>query len=295
MIRLSRTTTSWPSPSNLSVRCEARNPAPPVINILIIIFLKSNVPSRNGVCTHKLTLNVKAGIIEEGKYQSSEKGTPQGGLISPVLANIYLHYVLDEWFAEEIQHLLTGRSFLIRYADDFVLGFEHESDARRVLEVLPKRLGKFGLSIHPDKTRLLSFQRPHRSEKKDKQNGTFDFLGFTHYWCRSLRGHWVIKRRTSRKRLKRALQRVGQWCKYNRHIPVQEQHDKLCRKLIGYYQYYGLRGNYDCLLRVFWEVQCQWRRWLSRRSQKSGISWEKFKKFLKRFPLPLPRIVHKMV
>jgi len=238
---------------------------------------------------------LNAGILDGQDVTHPTKGTPQGGVISPLLANIYLHYVLDEWFAAEIQPRLSGRSFLVRYADDFVLGFENESDAKRVLAVLAKRLGKYGLSIHPEKTRLLPFKRPPSSEKKDRDNGTFDFLGFTHYWCRSRRGFWVIKRRTSRKRLKCALQRANQWCKEHRHLPVDVQHQTLCRKLKGYYQYYGLRGNYECLSRVFWEVQSKWQRWLSRCSQKSRISWEKFGEFLKRFPLPPPRIVHRNV
>jgi group II intron reverse transcriptase/maturase len=177
---------------------------------------------------------LKAGIQEGGSVTHPETGTPQGGVISPLLSNIFLHTVLDEWFVEQVQPRLRGRSFLIRFADDFVIGCEFEDDARRVSEVLAKRLAKYGLSLHPDKTRLVQFRRPPRGKSEAEGNGTFDFLGFTHYWGRSRRGFWVIKRRTGRKRLQRSMLAISQWCRRNRHESMILQCKKLGQKLRGH-------------------------------------------------------------
>jgi group II intron reverse transcriptase/maturase len=238
---------------------------------------------------------LKAGVIEGKKLFYPEKGTPQGGVISPLLANIYLHYVLDEWFVKEILPRLKGKAFLIRFADDFVIVFEYESDARRVLEVLPKRMEKYKLTIHPKKTRLVAFKRPPKESEKDKESGSFDFLGFTHYWAKSRQGYWVIKRRTARKRLRRAVRAINDWCRKNRHMDVKEQFRKLSQKLKGHYQYYGLRCNYQCMDIVYNHTKKLWRKWLSRRSQKARLSWEKYRRIGERFPLPAPRIIHKYV
>ncbi len=240
---------------------------------------------------------LNAGILDGKELFYPEKGTPQGGVISPLLANIYLHYVLDEWWVKDVQSLLKGRCFLIRFADDYVLGFELESDAQRVLAVLPKRMEKYGLTVHPDKTQLVKFSKSARYAPKDRTNGTFDFLGFTHYRSMSRQGYWVIKRRTIRKRLKRALKRIHDWCKFNRHLPLWEQFDKLRRKLLGHYQYYGIRSNMRMLERVYQAVVHQWQKWLSRRSQKGrGLRvWSRFEKILARYPLPKPRIAHQSV
>jgi RNA-directed DNA polymerase len=235
---------------------------------------------------------LKAGILEEGKLTHPETGTPQGGVASPLLANIYLHTVLDEWFVEQVQPRLRGRSFLIRFADDFVVGCEFEDDARRVLEVLAKRLAKYGLSLHPDKTRLVQFRRPPRGQSSAEGNGTFDFLGFTHFWTLSRRGFWVIKRRTARKRKARSMRALSQWCRRNRHEPLGVQCQKLGQKLRGHYGYYGITGNFHALEDVYQHTRQVWRKWLSRRSWKSYISWEKFLKLEKVFALPAPRIVH---
>jgi len=235
---------------------------------------------------------LKAGILEGEKLTHPETGTPQGGVISPLLANIYLHTVLDEWFAQQVQPRLRGRSFLIRFADDFVVGCEFEDDARRVLEVLAKRLAKYGLSLHPEKTRLVQFRRPPRGKPPADGNGTFDFLGFTHHWTLSRRGFWVIKRRTARKRLQRSMRAISQWCKRNRHEPMAVQCKQLGQKLRGHYGYYGIVGNFRALETVFQHTRQAWRKWLSRRSWKSYVSWEKFLKLEKVFDLPAPRIVH---
>lgn len=234
---------------------------------------------------------LKAGVLEDGTLSYPERGTPQGGVISPMLANVYLHRVLDEWYVREVKPRLKGRSFLIRFADDFVIGCELEQDARRIMAVLPKRFGRYKLTIHPKKTKLIKFSKP-RSEEAAGGNGTFDFLGFTHYWTRSRRGYWVIKRETAGKRLRRAMKRVWQWCQRNRHEPVREQYRTLCQKLRGHYQYYGIRGNYGRMARLYQAVERAWRYWLSRRSNESHLSVEKFAKVTTKLPLPRPRIVH---
>ena len=226
-----------------------------------------------------------------------EAGTPQGGVISPLLANVYLHYVLDVWFAEEVQPRLKGRAFLVRYADDFVMGFACEEDARRVLAVLPKRFGKYGLTIHPDKTRLVPFARPQKQvgpsepESKDRP-GTFDFLGFTHHWGKSRKGNQTVKRCTSASRIRRFAKAMAEWCRRNRHRPIKEQHQKLKQKLHGHYGYYGITGNYARLNRVKRIVVECWRKWLSRRSRKAKLCWDAMVALLERLPLPAPRVVH---
>jgi len=233
-----------------------------------------------------------AGVLEGQTLTHPETGSPQGGVISPMLSNIYLHHVLDDWFVCDVQPRLKGRAFLIRFADDFVVGCELESDARRVLNVLPKRFARFGLTIHPEKTKLVSFRKPGPQGAPERGNGTFDFLGFTHYWSKSRRGYWVVKRRTARKRLNRANKALWQWCRANMHRPIVEQHKDLCQKLRGHYQYYGLRSNYEALNVVYRRTQYAWRHWLSRRDRKHVIIWEQFWKLLEQFPLPPPRIIH---
>jgi RNA-directed DNA polymerase len=226
--------------------------------------------------------------MEGESIHHPEQGTPQGGVISPILSNIFLHYVLDDWYKWEVHPRLKGRSFLIRWADDFIIGFEYKSDAERVMKVLPKRFERYKLSLHPDKTSLVCFSKPF-TKKESKDRGTFDFLGFTFYWGKGLKGYWIIKKRTARKRLSRFMKRIWQWCKENLHEPIGEQYEMLCSKLRGFYQYYGVRGNYKALEVVFEYTEKAWRRWLSRRSQKGEVL---FGTLRKTYPLPLPRIVH---
>jgi RNA-directed DNA polymerase len=251
---------------------------------------------RDGVLLRLIGKWLKAGVLDAGTLTYPDQGSPQGGVISPLLANIYLHYVLDVWFEQEVQPRLKGRAFLIRYADDFVMGFTCEEDARRVMDVLPKRFGKYGLTIHPDKTRLLAFQPPSRSDRpvssRAGEPGTFDFLGFTHFWGRSRKGFWVVKRRTAASRFRRAIQMITQWCRFNRHRPVAEQHQTLSQKLRGHFAYYGLLGNGEALRRFRDTVTGLWRKWLSRRKRASLLSWDHFNLLLKRFPLPRPAVVH---
>jgi group II intron reverse transcriptase/maturase len=231
---------------------------------------------------------LNAGVMEGESIHHPEQGTPQGGVISPILSNIFLHYVLDDWFKREVRPRLKGRSFLIRWADDFIIGFEYKSDAERVMKVLPRRFERYNLSLHPDKTSLVRFSKPF-TKKERKERGTFDFLGFTFYWGKGLKGYWVIKKRIARKRLSRFMKRIWQWCKENLHEPIGEQHKMLCSKLRGFYQYYGVRSNYKALEVVFEHTEKAWRRWLSRRSHKGKVLFEDLRKT---YPLPLPRIVH---
>jgi hypothetical protein len=239
---------------------------------------------------------LNAGVLEEGVLTKPEAGTPQGGVISPLLANIYLHYVLDVWFEQEVKPRLRGRAFLIRYADDFVIGFDCEEDARRVLEVLPKRFGKFGLNLHPDKTRLVPFERPTQTPRNASevpaQPETFDLLGFTHYWGRSHRGFWVVKRKTACNRLQRAIKKVADWCRANFHKPLTAQCRTLSQKIRGHCAYYGITGNADALQRFRAAVVRTWHKWLGRRHRHGNLSWPSFVQLLERYPLPNVRVVH---
>lgn len=200
--------------------------------------------------------------------------------------------MLDEWFVKEVLPRLRGRVFLIRFADDYIIGCELESDARRIMEVLPKRFQRYGLTIHPTKTKLVRFGRPPRGSRKDEQNGTFDFLGFTHYWARTRQGYWIIKKKTIKKRQRRAMTRIWQWCRDNRHRPIREQYAILSAKLRGYYQYYAVRHNYRALAIVRQYATRTWRYWLNRRTRTSRISGETMDQLEKMFELPKPRIIH---
>lgn len=248
---------------------------------------------RDGVLRRVIDKWLKAGVLEEGAVSYPLAGTPQGGVISPLLANIYLHEVVDQWFEEVVKPRLEGEAFLIRYADDFVMVFASERDARRVMEVLPKRFGKYGLSVHPEKTRMVDFRCPPPQRKK--RGGSVDLLGFTHYWGRSRKGRWVVKRQTASKRLTRALRAVEQWCKRNRHRPVVEQHAVLGRKLRGHCAYYGITGNAQRLQDFRHGLTWIWQRWLNRRGQHRAMPWDRFHRLLKRYPLPPAVAIHSVL
>jgi RNA-directed DNA polymerase len=258
-------------------------------------FLKRRV--RDGVLLRLIGKWLNAGVLEDGCVAHPETGSPRGGVVSPLLSNLFLQYVLDEWFAHEVRPRLRGRSFLIRSADDFVMGSSHEADARRVLAVLPKRFAKSGLTIHPEKARLVPFERPDRGPATSGPGrrtppGTFDLLGFTHLWSRSLRGNWVVKRQTARSRLSRGLSSLSQGCRQNRHPPVATQHRTLCQKLVGHFAYYGITGN-SVALSLFRHLATDiWRRWLSRQRRDGTIPWSEFARFLERYPLPPPLAIH---
>ena len=260
-------------------------------------FLDQRV--RDGVLRRTIDKWLKAGVMEAGNLSHPHTGTPQGGVASPILSNIYLHKVLDEWFEETVKPRLRGAACLIRFADDFVLVFQLETDARRVLEVLPKRFDRYSLRLHPDKTRLVRFERPRgkaepREAQPHEEPRSFDFLGFTHYWEKSRRGIWVVKRKTASDRFSRALQRLNLWCQRNRHAPMTRQHAQLLSKLRGHYGYYGITGNSRSLNSLHHWAKRIWRKWLSRRSRTSNLTWERFNLLLERYPLPNPRICHEV-
>jgi RNA-directed DNA polymerase len=250
---------------------------------------------RDGVLLRLIGKWLHAGVLEEGELSYPEAGTPQGGVVSPLLANIYLHEVLDKWFEKEVRPRIHGRAFLVRYADDFVIAFAREEDARRVKEVLPKRMGKYGLTLHPEKTRLVKFGRPPKQGPpagggKQEEPGSFELLGFLHYWGRSRKGRWVVKRRTAGSRLRRSLKRLREWCRRNRHKKVAEQQKELVKKVKGHYAYFGIRGNLDALKSYWHEAKRAWREWLNRRSDRARMSWERMKRLLERYPLPPPQL-----
>jgi group II intron reverse transcriptase/maturase len=254
-------------------------------------FLQQRI--RDGVVLRLIGKWLNAGVMEDGAVTHPEAGSPQGGVISPLLANVYLHYVLDEWFAREVRPRLRGRAYMVRYADDFVIGFTDDEDSRRVKAVLPKRFGKYGLTIHPDKTRLVPFRKPEgeRNPPTTGGLGTFDFLGFTHFWARSRKGTWVLKRKTAASRFTRAVRTISQWCRQHRHDPIDEQHKMLCQKMRGHAGYYGIVGNSPALSRFYHEVLRIWRKWLMRRRRAWRVSWDWFRRLLTRYPVPYLRTI----
>ncbi len=254
-------------------------------------FLDQRV--RDGVIRRAIGKWLNAGVMEAGEVRHPQRGTPQGGVISPLLSNVYLHEVLDEWFEHEVRPRLRGRAFEVRYADDAVLVFEREDDARRVLEVLAKRLAKYGLRLHPDKTRLVDFRSPSQAQRGGSPRGrSFAMLGFTHFWGRSRKGRWVVKRKTAKERFSRALKAIDQWCRAHRHERVAQQCAALSRKVRGHYAYYGITGNVRALQRFLYETERRWRKWLNRRSWRARMTWERFDRMRKTYPLPPARVVH---
>ena len=240
---------------------------------------------RDGVIRRLLDKWLNAGVLEGGAVAHPEQGTPQGGVISPILANVYLHVVLDQWFERDVWPRLKGRAQCIRYADDFVLLFEQEHDARRVMAVLGKRFERFGLKLHPKKTRLLSYNSPELGLERAQRERSFDFLGFTHYWARSRKGRWIVKQRTAKDRVSRTLARVKERCRLMMHDPLPKQHRELCVLLRGHFGYYGITGNGDALSRVRHETERIWGRALARRNRRR-FAWQRFTPLLTRYALP---------
>jgi group II intron reverse transcriptase/maturase len=236
-----------------------------------------------GKCLH-------VGVLDGEEYSEPEEGTVQGSVLSPLLGNVYLHHVLDEWLERDVRPRLRGRAHLVRYADDFIIGFEQEDDAKRVMAVLRQRFARFGLQLHPDKTRLLPFGRPTGGASGGKGPGTFDFLGFTHYWRRSRWGKWYPSLKTRTARLRRAITAVADWCRRHRHLAVKEQHAALTRRLTGHYNYFAVNGNSRSPATLFHEAQRAWHKWLGRRSQRAYLNWDRFADMLRVYPLPRPTI-----
>jgi RNA-directed DNA polymerase len=257
-------------------------------------FLRLRV--RDGVLLLLIDKWLKAGVMEDGSVSYPDAGTPQGGVISPLLSNVFLHYVLDLWFEQDVKPRMRHRAFLIRYADDFVIGFRDQHDAQRVMDVIPKRLGRYGLTVHPTKTKLVPFRPPSSGTRdgngsREDRPGTFDLLGFTHYWGRSRRGHWVVKLKTAADRFSRSVRSIDSWCRDNRHISIREQQQKLNAKLRGHYAYYGVTGNSGALSRFLCEVERRWRKWLYRRSRSRSMNWIRFRRLLQRYQLVRVRTV----
>jgi RNA-directed DNA polymerase len=251
----------------------------------------------DGVIRRMIDKWLKAGVLEEGRLHRPIEGSPQGGVVSPCLSNVYLHYVLDEWFERDVRPRLKGRAILVRYADDLVMAFENFLDAKRVLAVLGKRLARYGLTLHPDKTRFIDFRfkRPNGAVHPAADGTTFDFLGFTHVWGKTKKGINVVRQVTAKSRFARALRSVADWCRYNRHRSMTDQHAHLSEMMRGHYVYYGVTGNGRRLRWYAHQVVRIWKKWLSRRDRQGAFTWNRLNEFLKRHPLPPARIVHRYV
>lgn len=240
---------------------------------------------------------LKSGIMEGRNYYASEKGTPQGGVVSPILANIYLHYLLDVWFLRDIRPDCKGKAEMIRYCDDFLICVEKREDAEEILSQLEQRLEKGKLKLSQEKTRIVRFNRPNRRDKGDRGSkpGTFNFLGFTHYWEKSRNGLYKVGRRTENLRLKRAVVKVRVWLQENRNRMLLEDIWKRASQiLVGHYSYYGVSGNYNRIKQFRYLVERLLFKWLNRRSQKRSFNWEQFSNYVRMFPLPKPKIYHKL-
>ncbi len=249
---------------------------------------------RDGVLIRTIGKWLNAGIMEDGQRTKPTKGTPQGGVISPLLANIFLHEVLDAWFHRYAKPLIGGRAELVRYADDFVILCDRKEDAERFYKGVFPRFEKFGLILHPEKTKLVPFKRPPHGGPNESES--WDFLGFTHYWTRSRKGHWVIFRKTMASRLSRGLNAIGEWCRTHRHLPVKVQHQILSRKLNGHCAYYGITGNSVALVKFRRGMRGRWMKWLRRRSNAAyAKNWDWWSRFHERYPLPPARAIHSII
>jgi RNA-directed DNA polymerase len=252
---------------------------------------------RDGVVRRTIDKWLKAGVLEEGRIMHPEAGTPQGSGISPLLMNVFMHHVLDLWVEHVVKPHCEGRVALYRFADDALIVCASERDALRIRAALPKRCAKYGLKLHPDKTRVLRFTRPlypqeaQRLQQPEVKPETFEFLGFTHYWGRSQKGAWVVQRKTAAARFTRSLKRIAEWCRTHRHYPVAWQHEQLGPKVRGHFTYYAITGNLRTVQTFRLAVARVWRKWLNRRSQRRGMTWERFARACQRYPLPAVRVV----
>ncbi len=246
---------------------------------------------RDGVIRTLVDRWLNAGVLEQGRLTRPDEGTPQGGVISPLLANIFLHEVLDRWVRRDVWPRLRNDVRCVRYADDFVLLLRSEEDARRVRAVLDKRFERFGLKLHPEKTRLLSFDSPGLGTKRAQRERSFDFLGFTHFWVRSRKGRWIVRQRTSKTRFARGLKALKARCRKMQHHTLREQHEAMCRMLRGHFNYYGITGNGGALARYRTVALRLWGRSLARRNQRR-FAWRRFLPLLERYPLPMPKPPH---
>jgi len=238
---------------------------------------------------------LRAGVTIEGRRHDTDEGVPQGSVLSPLLANVYLHYVLDQWFEREVKPRLRGEAYIIRYADDFICAFEREDDARRFQDVLPKRLARFSLELAEDKTKRLRFGRfaaRESARRGEGAPGTFDFLGFTHYCGTSRAGKFKLKRKTATKKLRAKLRDLKAWFRANLTKPTAEVWQTLCAKLQGHFQYYNVNDNWRWVVKYREAARRMGLRWQRRRSQNSRVSWDAYNAYLRQHPLPNPgRIV----
>jgi group II intron reverse transcriptase/maturase len=236
-----------------------------------------------GKCLH-------VGVLDGAEYFTPEEGAAQGSILSPLLGNIYLHHAIDLWYKRDVQPRMRGRSCLVRYADDLLFGFERRDDAERVMEVLGKRLSRYGLRLSQTKTRLLDFRRPSASQQSGKGPSTFDFLGFTHYWRRSRKGSWRLAWKTRKKSRHKTITALQTWCKNNRHLSIPEQHAALTRRIRGHFNYFGVNDNQKSLSMFLHKVKRTWIRWLRRRSQRTRMTWKRFDRMLREMPLPKVKV-----
>jgi group II intron reverse transcriptase/maturase len=234
-----------------------------------------------GKCLH-------VGVLDGAEYTEPEVGTAQGSALSPMLGNIYLHHVLDVWLDRQVRPQLRGKACLVRYADDLVIGFERREDAEMVMAMLHERMAAYGLRLHPEKTRLVPFDRPSPRQDGGKGPGTFDFLGFTLLWRKTRNGPWGQNFRTREARLQKALVAISDFCRRHRHEPVKEQHASLCRRINGHFNYFGVNGNVASLARLIRAAKRAWYKWLKRRSNRTRLNWQRFGDILRAFPLPRP-------
>jgi group II intron reverse transcriptase/maturase len=261
---------------------------------------------KDGVIRRVIQKWLKAGVMDGEEYRASHQGSPQGGVISPLLANIYLHVVVDRWFEETVKPRLEGKGYLIRYADDFVMMFEKERDAKQVEVVLWKRCEKYGLALHPDKTQRVKMRpkptkeaaRQGKGDQESRPQGNssagsrFDYLGFTFFFSKSRRGRWVVKLKTAKSRLKRSLARVKVWCKKNRHLKLKDQIRRIKQQMVGYMNYFGVSWNYDGVKEFVEKVKAIWLKWLNRRSDRPSMTWDQFATFLAKHGFPKPCITY---
>lgn len=236
-----------------------------------------------GKCLH-------VGVLDGEEYTEPDVGTAQGSALSPMLGNVYLHHVLDVWLDREVKPRLRGKTCLVRYADDLVIGFERHEEAEMVMEMLKRRMAEYGLRLHPEKTRLVPFGKPPRRQDGGKGPGTFDFLGFTLLWQKTRKGNWGQHFRTRKARLQRAKSALNDFCRSHRHEPIAVQHASLCRRISGHFNYFGVNGNLDSLKRLERAARRAWYKWLNRRSNRTRLNWQRFEDILRAFPLPRPSI-----
>lgn len=255
----------------------------------MVKFLEHRINDKNLI---RLIVRIlKSGVMEEGELMATDKGTPQGGIISPILANIYLHYVLDIWFKKALRKQLRGYAEIVRYADDFIVVVQYKEDCDKVLESLRKRLAKFGLELSEAKTSIIRFGRTACKKDQDNNPGTFDFLGFTHFCAKSRKGYFKVGRKTSKKRLNRRIKEMNDFLKENRNrYKIKDLWNMVRLKLLGHYRYYGVSENSISISNYKYKVEKLLFKWLNRRSQKKSFNWEDFTRYLTLYPLPKPKI-----